>query len=318
MDDELESILQDAVDDLDSELSVDERAEMKSVLRREMADVVREQASERVRSELRKRAALPEQPPDAAVAKEPEEPEEEFERLSLLMRIQHIGLFTSCIILIITGMPLKFPDSIFAKLLFGATHGIAFSGAVHRVGAAVLIVVSVFHMGYIALSREGRNQWRHLFPRVSDVLNVVQNVMYFLGFRRDPARFARFSYIEKFDYWAVYWGCVVMILSGALLWFQDEAMRFLPKLAVDMAKEAHSDEALLATLAIVVWHFYNVHFNPDRFPMSWTWWTGMIDKEEMVKHHPLEYEAIMAERASKAEGGTEGEAGSPPDHKEAG
>jgi hypothetical protein len=87
-----------------------------------------------------------------------------------------------------------------------------------------------------------------------------------------------------------------MITSGLMLWFQDTTMAILPKFALDMAHEAHSDEALLATLAIIIWHFYNVHFNPDNFPMSWTWLTGKISKEKIMHHHPLEYEKIMAER----------------------
>ncbi|MFQ5811193.1 MAG: cytochrome b/b6 domain-containing protein, partial [Armatimonadota bacterium] len=235
IDDELESALQEAVAELDSELSPDELAEMKAKLRREMADIVRERASARVRQALQKRGPRPAPRTEPAAAEE--EAEEEFERLTLLMRIQHIVLFSSCIILIVTGLPLKFPDSAFAKLLFGVTHGIRFSGILHRIGATGLIAVSAFHMGYIAFAREGKELWRHLFPRLKDVLDVLGNVKYFLGFSREPARFGRFSYIEKFDYWAVYWGCVVMILSGALLWFQDQAMRLLPKLAVDMAKE---------------------------------------------------------------------------------
>ncbi len=313
-DDDLDGTLQEALDELDSELPAEALAEIKAELKREMADVIRRRVPARVRRELRRRRIRAARRAEAAAD---EVAEEEFERLTLVMRIQHIILFSSCIILIITGLPLKFPDSVFAKLLFGVTHGIHFSGILHRIGAAGLIAVSAFHMGYIAFSREGREQWRHLFPRLRDVLDVIGNVKYFVGFSREPARFGRFSYIEKFDYWAVYWGSVVMILSGALLWFQDQTMRFLPKLAVDIAKEAHSDEALLATLAIVIWHFYNVHFNPDRFPMSWAWWTGKIDKEEMIKHHPLEYEAIMAARATEAQGGTEREASAPPDHQQA-
>ncbi|MBI4737788.1 MAG: hypothetical protein HY766_17285, partial [candidate division NC10 bacterium] len=97
--------------------------------------------------------------------------------------------------------------------------------------------------------------------------------------------------------WAVYWGMVIMIGSGLILWFLETSLRFLPKFAADIAREAHSDEGLLATLAIIIWHFYNVHLNPERFPMNWTWWTGTVSEEEMQVHHPLEYEALMASRA---------------------
>ena len=220
-------------------------------------------------------------------------PPDELERMTLLMRAQHIVLALSCIVLIVTGMPLRYPDSDFAELLFRLTDGVWLAGIVHRVAASALIVVGVFHMGYVALTREGREQWKYLLPRFKDVKDVLLNVAYFLGLRRGKPRFDRFSYFEKFDYWAVYWGCVVMIGSGVVLWFHEYAMRFLPKVAVDVAHEAHSDEGLLAMLAIIIWHFYNVHFNPDRFPMSWAWWTGKMSAEDMVKHHPLEYERLV-------------------------
>jgi cytochrome b subunit of formate dehydrogenase len=129
--------------------------------------------------------------------------------------------------------------------------------------------------------------------------------MYMFGFRDDPPRYDRFSYVEKFDYWAVYWGMVVMILSGLVLWFEDASLALLPKYFLDIAHEAHSDEALLATLAIIVWHFYNAHFNPDRFPMSWSWWHGKISQEEMKHHHAVEYERMVNEARGEVGKGKE-------------
>ena len=93
-----------------------------------------------------------------------------------------------------------------------------------------------------------------------------------------------------------------MIFTGLLLWLEDEAMLVLPKWTLDIARVVHSYEALLATLAIIIWHFYNVHLNPDNFPMSWTWLTGKISKEKMIHHHPLEYEKIVAERRKLTKG----------------
>ena len=95
---------------------------------------------------------------------------------------------------------------------------------------------------------------------------------------------------------------VIMIGSGTMLWFTDFWLRHIPKWVTDIAKEAHSDEALLATLAIVIWHFYNVHFNPHKFPMNRTFITGMISEREMIEEHPLEYERIMRERRERGSG----------------
>jgi len=228
--------------------------------------------------------------------------EEEFVRFSLMFRIQHIVLFTSCLLLMITGIPLKFPNSGWAAVFFKFTGGVAASGGIHRIGAIGLIGVGAFHMIYITMIKDGRHNFIQLLPRLRDIKDVFNNVSYFLGISKVGAAFGRFSYIEKFDYWAVYWGMVVMITSGLMLWFQDTTMSILPKYFLDVAHEAHSDEGLLATLAIIVWHFYNTHLNPDNFPMSWTWLTGKISNEKIIHHHPLEYEQIIAER-KKSTGG---------------
>ncbi|UCD84156.1 MAG: cytochrome b/b6 domain-containing protein [Deltaproteobacteria bacterium] len=223
--------------------------------------------------------------------------EEEFQRFNLHFRIQHIMIFTSVIILILTGLPLKFPDLPTSTGFVSIIGGIKSSRLLHRIGAVILIAAMAYHVIYSILHREGRRDLILLIPRPRDFLNLIQNIKYFLGFSHEKARFGRFSYIEKFDYWAVYWGCVVMIGTGAILWFENLFLNIFPKYMFDISKEAHSDEALLATLAIVIWHFYNVHLNPDIFPMSWTWWTGKISKEEMIEHHPLEYEETTAENA---------------------
>lgn len=110
-------------------------------------------------------------------------------------------------------------------------------------------------------------------------------------------KFDRFNFIEKFEYLALAWGSVVMIVTGFALWFQDQAMVVLPKWTLDIAKVIHSYEALLAFLAIIIWHFYHVHLNPEVFPMSRVWLSGEISEHEMKTLHPLEYERIMKTEA---------------------
>ena len=229
------------------------------------------------------------------------EAEEEFVRFSLTFRLQHIFLFSSTLVLIVSGLPLKYADASWAVAFFHLVGGVQAGGVIHRIGAVVLIGVGVFHMGYIAFSAEGRREFRELMPGFKDVADVGRNLFYFFGFARMGARFGRFSYLEKFDYWAVYWGMVVMILSGLMLWLHDLMMSVLPKYLLDIAREAHSDEALLATLAIIVWHFYNVHLKPSHFPMSRTWLTGKISKEEIIRDHPLEFEKLIAEESGEEE-----------------
>jgi formate dehydrogenase subunit gamma len=227
-----------------------------------------------------------------------------FERFGWNFRYQHMLMFTSVVLLIITGIPLKFPTYGISKFiildLFG---GIQNSTLIHRVAAVGLIIVGAWHLGYIILSRMGRRDFFLMIPRPGDAKDAFQTILFFLGKRPAGPKFHRFSFIEKFDYWAVYWGMVVMIGSGLILWFKEMFSKGL----FDIAREAHSDEGLLATLAIIIWHFYNVHFNPDVFPMSWVWWHGKLSEGQMKHHHPLEYAEILeAERRRLADEGQTG------------
>ena len=229
---------------------------------------------------------------------------EVFVRLSLELRLQHALMALSVILLVATGLPLKFHEHGWAKAIIDFFGGPDFSPIVHRIAATGLIIAGLWHLVYIVFTREGRANFIGLIPMPKDAKDAWQQISYYLGRTSERPRFDRFSYVEKFDYWAVYWGMVIMIGSGTMLWFTEFFLRHIPKWVTDIAKEAHSDEALLATLAIVIWHFYNVHLNPHKFPMNKTFITGKITEREMIEEHPLEYERIMEERRRKAaEGG---------------
>ncbi len=219
-----------------------------------------------------------------------EMPQRTFQRFGKNFRLQHALMFISVIILIITGMPLKFPELGISKfIVIDVFGGLENSTLIHRVGAVGLIIVGVWHLGYSVFSRFGRRDFFLMIPGPRDIKDFFHTIMFFVGRRSGVPKFGRFSFIEKFDYWAVYWGMVIMIGSGIIMWFKE----WFPKYLYDIGREAHSDEGLLATLAIVVWHFYNVHFNPDVFPMSWVWWHGQLTEDEMKHHHPLEYAEIV-------------------------
>jgi formate dehydrogenase subunit gamma len=216
-----------------------------------------------------------------------------FYRFGVNIRVQHFLMAASVFLLIVSGLPLRFHDSLIFKFIIFLLGGIHNSTFLHRVAASGLMVVCVWHVGWLALTKEGRREFWELLPKPGDARDIVQNIRYFLRLSNNKARFDRFSYIEKFDYWAVYWGVVVMVGSGLLLWFQESVLRIFPKFILDIAKEMHRDEALLATLAIVIWHMYNAHLNPHKFPGTLVIWNGLMTKEEMLDEHPLEYEKMV-------------------------
>jgi len=222
------------------------------------------------------------------------------ERFSLNIRIQHLILMISVIILILTGLPLKFHETAWASFFFSLVGGINNSAFIHRIGASGLIIVGIYHLLYIAFFKEGWQNFKLLVPRIEDFKNFTAMILYYLGIRANKPEFDKFSYVEKFDYWAVYWGMVIMIGSGLLLWFHNISMTLFPKYVIDIAREAHSDEGLLATLAIIIWHFYNVHLNPSKFPFNKSMFTGKIPIEELKEEHFLEYKRLFSESFNSA------------------
>ncbi|HEY5123193.1 MAG TPA: hypothetical protein VIK14_05605 [Ignavibacteria bacterium] len=243
----------------------------------------------------------------------PKKPEEIFIRFKWNFRFQHIVLLTSTIMLILTGVPLKYPKNGVSQFIIGWFGGPADARSVHHLFALGLIFVGIYHLFYTFWSKDGRKDFFGLLPGLKDFSDVYNQIKYFLGFSKTKVKYGRFSYVEKFDYWAVYWGLIMMIGTGATMWFFQGKFEpaifgeinltfgpsLITKTVYDIARALHSDEALLATLVIIGWHFYNVHLNPHKFPMSKIWLTGKITKEEMIAEHPLEYEEILEQKKAK-------------------
>ncbi|MBI2877136.1 MAG: cytochrome b/b6 domain-containing protein, partial [Candidatus Tectomicrobia bacterium] len=192
-------------------------------------------------------------------------------RLSRQQRAQHLILMGSFFALALSGFALKFPDSGFAWVL-GSSELVR--RVIHRVAAFFLTFLALYHLGYVALTGEGREVIRDLRFRIRDLRDLVRKLRYDLRKNGERPKFGRFNYVEKSEYWAAVWGIVVMMITGFVLWFETEAMVFLPRWGIDVAEAIHYYEALLATLAVVVWHLYHVIFNPEVYPMNWSWWDG--------------------------------------------
>ncbi len=155
-----------------------------------------------------------------------------------------------------------------------------------------MVTVSLYHIFYISATTRGRQLVKDLFPRLQDFKDAIGIAMFNLGISKEKPKLDRFSYVEKAEYWALVWGTIVMTATGIIMWFDNTFMGLFTKLGWDIARTVHYYEAWLAFLAIVVWHFYFVIFNPDVYPMNLAWWKGTISEEEMAEEHPLEYERL--------------------------
>lgn len=206
-------------------------------------------------------------------------------RMSLSQRLQHFLLASSFIMLAITGFALKWPDSWVGKLM-GSHEG--FRSWSHRVAGIVLLVVGAYHIFYILTNKEGRLLVKDLFPVPKDIKDVIDSARYLTGLSSEKPKFARFGYAEKMEYWAVVWGTMIMGVTGLMIWFKIDVTRFLPRWAVDVATTIHYYEAILACLAIIVWHLYHVIFDPDVYPLNWACWNGKVSKHWQEEEHPLE------------------------------
>ena len=220
-------------------------------------------------------------------------------RMSRNQQIQHAVLFTSFILLVLTGFALKFPDSWFAALLGMSERVRAFT---HRMAAVVLIAVGFYHLFYVAFNKQGRRLVVDFLPVPKDVRDVWQAFRYYLGFSDEKPEFARFNYAEKAEYWALVWGLIVMASTGIALWAKVSVGNLLPRWWLDVATAIHFYEAVLATLAIVVWHFYQVFLDPDTYPMNWAWWDGKMSFEHYREEHGLDAATLLD--AARQEGET--------------
>ena len=213
------------------------------------------------------------------------------DRMTRSQRWQHLALLASFIVLVVTGFALKYPDS-WLSLIPGMGEKVR--GIIHRIAGVTMIGASVYHIFYAILTRDGRRLILDLLPEPKDATDVVAVMSYYLGFGKGKPEFKRFTYAEKAEYWALVWGIIVMATTGIMLWAKVWVSNLLPRWWLDIATAIHFYEAVLASLAIVVWHFYQVFLDPDTYPMNWAWWDGKVSRHHYAEEHALDTETLLA------------------------
>jgi cytochrome b subunit of formate dehydrogenase len=209
-------------------------------------------------------------------------------RMSVNQRWQHLLLLSSFIILVITGFALKFPNTWFAHVFGMGEH---LRGIIHRLAGVALMSAGIYHVFYVIQSREGRRLICDIAPRPADGFDVLKAMRYYLGMSSEKPEFGRFNYAEKAEYWALVWGTALMGITGVIIWAKVWVGNLLARWWVDVATAIHYYEAILATLAIVVWHFYQVFFDPDVYPMNGAWLDGRMPLDHYREEHGLDTEA---------------------------
>ena len=227
---------------------------------------------------------------------------ESFERMSRQGRWQHGILVLSFLLLVLTGLPLFLHDVPLMRSLVDLEGGFRLRSRLHRAGAVGLIGLSLWHFGMLAFSGSARRWLASILLRPRDVVDFLRQASFHLGLTKDRPLIGRYGLVEKLEYAAVWWGNLVMILSGLILWRPGWFLGWTPGWTFDVCRVVHGYEATLAFLAIVVWHLYHVHLRPGVFPMSKVWLTGRISARELRRHHPIQYAAILERRRAAREG----------------
>lgn len=246
--------------------------------------------------------------------------DEIFVRMTLQQRLQHFLTIATFVTLVVTGFPLIYPEWPVWSWIGLGERSFALRSLLHRIAGTGLIAASLWHVVYVMATEEGARFFREMLPKPVDIWQLVEAVGHQLGLTealyrrgwlrgfldrrpwwrfREPPAYGKYNWIEKFEYLAIVWGNIVMIVSGLCLWFFEAAFAIFPKPVMDIVKLVHGFEATLAFLAIVIWHMYCVHLNPEAFPMSRMWLDGKISGKLLRHHYPGWYREIEAERLEK-------------------
>lgn len=221
--------------------------------------------------------------------------ERTFTRFDLGQRWEHALLFLSVTVLLLTGLPQKYRDLSWSQDLLSTPERLELIRQIHHIAAIVLTIEAIYHLGRAIYLMSRRKLSAAMFPNMQDVRDAWHMLQYLLFLRKDKPVFGRYNFEQKVTYWFLFFGLLLMGISGFIIWFPVQFTQFLPGGVVPASKMAHSTEAVVAGIFIVIWHLYHVHI--ERLNLSI--FTGRLSEEEMRKYHGKEYERITGQPADR-------------------
>ncbi|HSG01880.1 MAG TPA: cytochrome b/b6 domain-containing protein [Vicinamibacterales bacterium] len=222
-----------------------------------------------------------------------QEDQEYVQRFSAWARTQHVFAIVFFGLLVLTGMPQKWPYLEASRWLIDAMGGLYAVRWLHRVAGVGFTILLVAHLAVAITGIARRKSRPTMLLSRKDFHDAINNLKYYMGWADSPPRFGRFDYRQKFEYWGLIFGGSIMVLSGFILLYPIIVSQILPAELIPVAKVTHSYEALLALLIIVIWHIAGASLTPESFPMDTSIFTGKITKEKLRREHALEYERLF-------------------------
>ncbi len=222
-------------------------------------------------------------------------------RFDTRQRVEHVAVMLLFVVLALTGFPQKFPDSPWAPVLAGAVGGIGAARGLHRLAGMAFALIAFAHLASAAVGVARRRLPLSMVPTRKDFTDAIGMLRFYMDSAAPRPRFDRFDYREKFEYWGLVFGALIMTGTGFVLLFPIAFSRLLAGALIPVAKIAHSQEGLMAFLVVIVWHVYNAHLTPEAFPFNPTIFTGRISRAHMKRDHALEYERMFPEPEPRPE-----------------
>jgi len=217
-----------------------------------------------------------------------------FARFTRSQRWEHAILIVSFTALALTGLVQKYRAEPLSQQILATPEAVMTVRNIHHLFAVVLALQVAYHLGRAIYLLARRRMSAAMFPTGQDVRDAVQMIAYLLFLIKRKPKFGKYNFEQKFTYWFLFFGIGIMVVTGFVIWFPVQATSFLPGGIVPAAKLAHSTEAVVAAVFVLIWHFYHVHI--ERLNLSM--FSGRLSEDLMREYHTAEYERLTGQPAS--------------------